>query len=1213
MTDVLKMSRKALTMGVVLTTILWSMMATVLVAPMKAEAAGCTSGSLIKGSLAAVYYCGADMKRYVFTNDKAYMTWYSDFSGVTKISDADLASIQIGGNATYRPGVKMIKIQTDPKVYAIAHGGVLRPIASEAVATALYGSTWNKQIDDISDAFFTNYSVGSAISAAADYDKNAEMSGSQSVNADKGLSTSTVSGSLSVSLASDNAASATIPKGAMGVNMLKFNLRNGGASSATVDTVTIHRAGPGSTSDVSNVYLYEGSTRLTTARSVNSSTGDANFTGLNLALAAGQTRTLWVAVDFSTSATAGNVHSMQLVHALSGTVEAAGQPLMGNNFTLAGTAAGTLTIAKTGSITNPKLGEMGAKVAEFTVAAGSTEDVTLKRLTLYQGGNLAAANLTNLKLKQAGLTLATASGFDSNLHATFEMAAGFSLSKGQTKTFQVYADIGGSARSADTLKLYVEADADLYGVGASFGYGTSVTRTAYDGDSCTSSSGDCSYSSVEAGQVTVGFSGPSSKNVAISGKDVELYHFTIVAQSNVEVRNLRTNIAASASAAGASGLLTTSNAANVTDIKIANVATGVVWWGPKDVTGTDGTAADNDLEQDLVYTDVWTLQAGQTYEFKVTADVASTATADETLTFAILAFGTSDLRNLDNNTFLTPSTDVVPTGTITGNPMTLKATSLTASLSSTPVSQSYVKGSTNLDFVGMNLAAGGANPVTITEIDTIGMIDENASAAPVTVGVDNSVNVSDVILTCRLMDGATQIGSSKSPAVTTGAMNFTGINVTVAAGATKTLKVNCDISNSAYKNSNNEAVGFKISGITAQDPDGTNVDETGTPVNGATASTYVTITNTGSMSYALAPDDSESEAGIVIGGMSNVVLGKLRLSALSEELKQTKLRVRLLASNEASVVSMSLYDGATLVAGPVAMSGTNTDFSGMNFVVPKNGSKTLTVKAQINQLSLGATSGADLKIAFDTGYDVGQSNFEYRGTSSSTVVTSQAGADISANSKIVRATKPTVSLAPLPTSTLSNGTQVISRFTVTADSATQVSLKSIAFELNENNVSGTDLAFSSPAIREVGQGSDISASHTLAFCSTPTTRTCTFSVTFSSEQSVSAGTFKTYELRMTVAGADGSGESVSSKLLGDTALVTGELGNNANGWIDDLDSSGADAAYNFVWSDNSAIPHGDTADNGSSGDSTASGVSNDWTNGLYVKVVPSDTQTMSRS
>src|SRR5579859_1820865 len=144
MTDVLKMGRKALTVGVALTTIAWSMMAAVLVAPLQASAAGCTSGTLIKGSLSAVYYCGADGKRYVFPNEKTYKSWYSDFSGVMTISDSDLASLQIGGNVTYRPGVKMVKITTDPKVYAVSKGGVLRPIADEATATALYGSTWNK-------------------------------------------------------------------------------------------------------------------------------------------------------------------------------------------------------------------------------------------------------------------------------------------------------------------------------------------------------------------------------------------------------------------------------------------------------------------------------------------------------------------------------------------------------------------------------------------------------------------------------------------------------------------------------------------------------------------------------------------------------------------------------------------------------------------------------------------------------------------------------------------------------------------------------------------------------------------------------------------------------------------------------------------------------------------------------------------------------------
>ncbi len=123
----------------------------------------CASGSLIKGSLPAVYYCGADGKRYVFVNEKAYHSWYPDFSTVQTISDADMALIPLGGNITYRPGSRMVKIMTDPKVYAVSRGGILRWVTTEAVAIRLYGADWNKQIDDVPDSFFTNYTLGEPI------------------------------------------------------------------------------------------------------------------------------------------------------------------------------------------------------------------------------------------------------------------------------------------------------------------------------------------------------------------------------------------------------------------------------------------------------------------------------------------------------------------------------------------------------------------------------------------------------------------------------------------------------------------------------------------------------------------------------------------------------------------------------------------------------------------------------------------------------------------------------------------------------------------------------------------------------------------------------------------------------------------------------------------------------------------------------------------
>lgn len=126
----------------------------------------CIGGSRIKtADSKAVYYCGDDGKRYVFPNDKTYYTWYENFSGVVTVTPEELASIPLGGNVTYRPGVKMVKIQSDPRVYAVDRGGTLRWVASSDIAKGLYGVNWAKQVDDVSDAFFINYKMGDPITA----------------------------------------------------------------------------------------------------------------------------------------------------------------------------------------------------------------------------------------------------------------------------------------------------------------------------------------------------------------------------------------------------------------------------------------------------------------------------------------------------------------------------------------------------------------------------------------------------------------------------------------------------------------------------------------------------------------------------------------------------------------------------------------------------------------------------------------------------------------------------------------------------------------------------------------------------------------------------------------------------------------------------------------------------------------------------------------
>ena len=137
----------------------------------------CYANSDVNDPCKAVYfYSKFDGKRHVFTNANAFFTWYTDFDAITIVSDSFMASISIGKNVVYRPGVKLVKFDSSPVVYAVTKGGVLRAIPSEALAAALYGADWSKKVDAVSDAFHANYTFGESLSSSADYNANTEQS-----------------------------------------------------------------------------------------------------------------------------------------------------------------------------------------------------------------------------------------------------------------------------------------------------------------------------------------------------------------------------------------------------------------------------------------------------------------------------------------------------------------------------------------------------------------------------------------------------------------------------------------------------------------------------------------------------------------------------------------------------------------------------------------------------------------------------------------------------------------------------------------------------------------------------------------------------------------------------------------------------------------------------------------------------------------------------
>lgn len=117
-------------------------------------------GDLVKISQnSAVYYFGYDGKRHAFPNEVTYFSWYTNFDTVKTISATELASLPLGNNIVVRPGTHMVKLKTNPTVYAVEPKGRLRAIGSEDQARRLYGSDWNRHVVDIPDTFFIDYTI----------------------------------------------------------------------------------------------------------------------------------------------------------------------------------------------------------------------------------------------------------------------------------------------------------------------------------------------------------------------------------------------------------------------------------------------------------------------------------------------------------------------------------------------------------------------------------------------------------------------------------------------------------------------------------------------------------------------------------------------------------------------------------------------------------------------------------------------------------------------------------------------------------------------------------------------------------------------------------------------------------------------------------------------------------------------------------------------
>ncbi len=175
MTNLLKLGKKIFTVGVVATTIFWSLGVAALVpavanAATETDCATLMAGDLVKTTVSPVIYAvNADKTKSYFPQGDVFKSWTADNKYAYKtISQACLSSLKSATAVLPRPGTYLVKEAASDAVYMVLPGNKLAELSATA-ATALYGTNYKAMpvkgghtitMDDPSWTFYSQLQVG---------------------------------------------------------------------------------------------------------------------------------------------------------------------------------------------------------------------------------------------------------------------------------------------------------------------------------------------------------------------------------------------------------------------------------------------------------------------------------------------------------------------------------------------------------------------------------------------------------------------------------------------------------------------------------------------------------------------------------------------------------------------------------------------------------------------------------------------------------------------------------------------------------------------------------------------------------------------------------------------------------------------------------------------------------------------------------------------
>ena len=1000
------------------------------------------------------------------------------------------------------------------------------------------------------------------------------------------VSAPVVTGALNVSLASDSPAAANVPaKGAL-VPFTKVVFTATGGQ-VVIDSLTVQRVGLSVDADFSGVVLIDPQGNQVGYAKTLGSTHQAVF-GNDLTIPAGTSATYTIAGNIATTPTAGDVAALSLVSVVTKDSASVGGslPVTGSSMTMVNITIGTVTVTTGGfspGASTQRVGTTGYNLSSVNIQA-NTDDMKITKIRWYQNGTAADADVSNLKLKVAGVQVGATLASATAKYATFDLSASpVLITKGLTKEFALVGDlVSGSGR---TIIFDIYDNTDISAMGVSFAFSTiptytGVTTQPYFAPNTTT---------VANGAFNVSKGVLASTFVAAGATSVPIGAFIFNAQGeDIQVTSAKFTY----------GSYTGITYDEITNVGLYNAAGSLVA-GPVDVVdaATDYTT----------FTDTWVIPAG-TNTFTLKANIAAAASGTDLFTASLDPDTNMTTRGVSTNMTITSDT----TASTDADIISVRAGALNVSTSATPAVQTYIQGQVQAALANFVFdATGSGEDVRISTIVVTETTDTTSSTLYTKTA--NLTMYEGGVALSPVMQPANPASTATSITVT---FNMT-TPIVIAKGTSKTIALKGDIIGNS-----SQTFKFGLANAAAT------VVATGATTSAAVAEVitenlgqYLTFSTSGSA--LVATDSSNAASKYISAGSTGVEVGAIRLTSTSESVQLSNILIDVANTHGATVwhdiAKAYLYDGSVKVAELVPTSSAMYFTLADNALVIPSGytGKLVSIKLDTNAVGVGQTgvSGDALTLS------VAQDAYTLKGVASGTnLATSATSGTYTGNALYYARTYPSVTPRVAISSTMSSGTKDLYKFSVSAPSYGDVALAKMSFLVstytpNQSAFTGASTSVASfNMYDDLGNALFLTATSGKAYVDYVTGTSGTtqlvnaavftgsnFSGAASSIYIVTAGTTRTFTLKGTVTNPQ-VGSSITTVLQGDSAMAgtypAPAFAGGINGGSSDL-TLGSGPLNAFIWSD---------LWDGSATSTTLAG--NRWFNGYRLSgLVASDTGT----